>query len=269
MTLKVLIATISTTFITLFGTVTPEIQEIPPLPLAEVSISQEINPEIPLNTPVTKDIPKNDLVSVYELGMQIGAIQEQIRQMEKQVKKESVIESVKSEPASVSAVSLTPITEPLQTQNQTTIMPQPQIVEEVKKEIPKSLASIEVLNKNFGQYSEFSQKYEMIAKPGAGEKGVNYDDSNSIAIDFIVRDDEGKIRRDIQVKVTATDESQNETINGTGGVKPIYIDGVKTQVSVYQFSYYLRTAGKHVITITTATGTTKTVELEVSEPIVE
>lgn len=81
-------------------------------------------------------------------------------------------------------------------------------------------------------------------------------ESNYIELGIIVRDNKGNLIKDAIVKIEATDESQNQTIEGTGNVKPIYENktvkglhqSVKIKVPYYPFHYEFRTAGDHTIT---------------------
>lgn len=88
------------------------------------------------------------------------------------------------------------------------------------------------------------------------------DESNYIELGLVVRSDAGQSRNDLQVVITATDSSQNKTLNGTGNETKIYNNGVAEVVSYYPFHYEFKTAGQHTITFS-ADGLTDHVELTV------
>lgn len=90
------------------------------------------------------------------------------------------------------------------------------------------------------------------------------DEFNYIELGLIVRDDSGKPIDNAIVTVTATDNSQNRTINGTGDVTPIYENNVKMITPYYHFSYEFKYPGEHTITFS-AEGLTQSVILSVTE----
>lgn len=137
-----------------------------------------------------------------------------------------------------------------------TLEPEPLPIIETSS-MPKLKPKIEVIspmsNKGLGR------KYI------ANSKIVN--ESNYVELGLIVWDDDGKVRDDLQVIITATDESQNKTLNGTGNVTPIY-DKHKTKVITpyYHYHYKFKTAGKHTITFA-VNGMEENVTLKVDDPV--
>ena len=78
---------------------------------------------------------------------------------------------------------------------------------------------------------------------------VDVDEENYANLKLLVSDDTGKYVRNAVVTITATDEQQDFTINGTGGVTNIYDEnGKKSVVPSYEFDYYFMSAGEHTIT---------------------
>lgn len=90
------------------------------------------------------------------------------------------------------------------------------------------------------------------------------DESNYIDIGLTVVNENGEYLSDLTVQVSATDESQNKTLNGTGNVTNIYPNGEKKTVHYYPFHYEFKTAGEHIITFTQG-NLTESVTLQVSE----
>lgn len=89
------------------------------------------------------------------------------------------------------------------------------------------------------------------------------DDAGQLHVGVIVRDAKGEITKTAEVTVTATDETQNQVLNGTGDVTKITLpNGRKEKIYYYAFNYEFRTKGKHTITFT-SDGLTKSVEVEV------
>lgn len=90
------------------------------------------------------------------------------------------------------------------------------------------------------------------------------DEFNYVELGLIVRDDNGIPVKNVTVVITATDSSQNKTIDVTGDVTPRYEDGVKIKTPYYHFSYAFKTPGEHSITFT-AEGLSKVVNFNVAE----
>jgi hypothetical protein len=107
-----------------------------------------------------------------------------------------------------------------------------------------------------------------IATKGLGREYLSRaeikDEFNYIELGLVVRDDADKVVKNVEVVITATDESQNKTLSNTGNVTPIYVDGVKIITPFYPFSYAFKTPGEHIITFV-AEGLTQSVTLTVAE----
>lgn len=76
------------------------------------------------------------------------------------------------------------------------------------------------------------------------------DEANYIVIGLIVRDQDGNELSDKSVSIESTDASQNKILNNTGNVRKIYINNVPKTVPYYEFSYDVKTSGKHTIKFT-------------------
>ena len=122
------------------------------------------------------------------------------------------------------------------------------------------MSSLEIISPINGK--GLNRKY--VAKPGIGEKGVSYDESNEIILGLVVKNDAGDVVNNVTVAVESTDTTQNATLNGTGNVGKIYVDGNEKQVYYYPYTYQFKTSGKHTITFS-ALGLTQSVELDVLE----
>ena len=90
------------------------------------------------------------------------------------------------------------------------------------------------------------------------------DETNYIDIGLTVVNENGEYLKDVTVQVTATDATQNKTLDGTGNVTSIYPNGEKKTVHYYPFHYEFKTAGEHIITFTQG-NLTETITLEVGE----
>lgn len=121
-------------------------------------------------------------------------------------------------------------------------------------EQPKSMKSITIFNpySNKGTGREYSARSQV------------KDEQNYIILGLIVRDDSGNEIKNVPVTITATDASQNKTLNGTGDIRKIYIDGIPKTVPYYEFYYEFKTPGDHTITFTAEELTTQ-ITLSVSE----
>ena len=73
-------------------------------------------------------------------------------------------------------------------------------------------------------------------------------DENSIYLGLIVRDEKGHLMDKALVTVTATDSSQNRSMQGTGNRRKIIEDGHRVSVPYYPYRYEFKIAGKHTIT---------------------
>lgn len=87
------------------------------------------------------------------------------------------------------------------------------------------------------------------------------DEMNYIYIGAVLKDSDGNVINNVEMKVTATDGSQNKNINGTGTIANTYVNGQKIPVYCYPYTYEFRTAGDHQITFS-ANGVSKTVEIK-------
>jgi hypothetical protein len=94
---------------------------------------------------------------------------------------------------------------------------------------------------------------------------VVVDESNYIDIGLIVRNDAGEPIKDAVVTITATDETQNKTLNGTGNIYPRYEGEIRIMTPFYPFYYEFRTVGDHTITFS-VNGMTDSVTLTVVAP---
>lgn len=82
------------------------------------------------------------------------------------------------------------------------------------------------------------------------------DESNYIYIGAILRDQNGNLIENVVMEITATDSSQNKTLNGTGTFSP------KINGKYYPFNYEFHTSGTHVITFSVGQ-VSKSITLEV------
>ena len=122
---------------------------------------------------------------------------------------------------------------------------------------PVSQARIDIINPLAGKGSNVPHS----TSPAFDERG---NPKNEMYIGAVLYSDDGEATGHPIMTVTATDASQNKTINGTGGVTPIYVNGQKRVVSFYSFSYEFKTVGEHVITFS-ANGISQSVTVTVSE----
>src|SRR3989338_8332727 len=91
---------------------------------------------------------------------------------------------------------------------------------------PVSKARIEIINpiatKGLNRPHSTSPQFDQYGNP-----------ENEIYIGAVVYGEDGEPTRAAVVQVTATDTSQNKTINGTGNVTTIYVNGQKYQTPFY------------------------------------
>lgn len=79
------------------------------------------------------------------------------------------------------------------------------------------------------------------------------DEANYISIGAIVYNDDGSINNDAEMVISASDETQDKTLQGTGTLwNNRYIDGQKVPAFYYPFTYQFKTVGDHKITFTAA-----------------
>jgi len=133
--------------------------------------------------------------------------------------------------------------------------PAPEPLPTIQPESTPSMSSIEIINPIPGK--------------GAGRTYTAQpqiiDESNYVELGLVVRDDAGEPIKNVVVTITATDETQNKTLNNTGNVYPRYENEVRIMTPFYPFHYEFKTVGDHTITFT-ANGMTESVTLTVIAP---
>ena len=140
---------------------------------------------------------------------------------------------------------------------QGTAQPEPQNqVEPLSTQIKQSMSELQIIDPIPGK----GRGRQYIANLNGIENESNY-----IELGLVLRNDDGKPVNNLQVTITATDSTQNKTLNSTGNVKKIYKDGVPELVHYYPFHYEFKTAGTHTITFS-ANDMQEVVVLEVLEP---
>lgn len=92
------------------------------------------------------------------------------------------------------------------------------------------------------------------------------DESNYIEIGIVARTNDGLVHSDLVVTITATDESQNKILNGTGITTKIYKNGIPETVLYYPFHYEFKTVGDHTITFSVPGVDPQSVTLTVTAP---
>ena len=120
----------------------------------------------------------------------------------------------------------------------------PIIIEEINEPIKevKSMRNLEII-------SPFSNK-------GLGREylsGPLKDEKNYIELGLLITDEKGKSINGVDVSVTATDSSQDRTMNGTGNITKVYKDGHPREIYYYPFHYEFKSEGEHVIIFKTDT----------------
>lgn len=73
------------------------------------------------------------------------------------------------------------------------------------------------------------------------------DEQNYVELGLLIKDSNGEYMKDVEVVIEATNADQNKTLNSTGNVTKIYINGQKKVVPYYPFSYEFKTPGMHTI----------------------
>jgi len=130
---------------------------------------------------------------------------------------------------------------------------QPTITQPVQEQQPMSNAKIEIVN----PYPDKGIGRDFLARQDVK------DEQNYISIGAILYNDDGTVNQDTQMFVTATDETQDKTQDGTGTLwNNHYVDGQKVPVFYYPFTYQFKTVGDHTITFTAA-GLTASVTINV------
>ena len=124
---------------------------------------------------------------------------------------------------------------------------------------PASKARIDIISPT--PKSGLGRKHTTSPELDEGGKG---NPMNEMNIGAILYGDDGEAIRNAVMTITATDASQNKTIDGTGNVTPIYPNGQKNVVPFYSFHYEFKTVGEHTITFSSG-GVSKSVTVTVSE----
>jgi hypothetical protein len=129
--------------------------------------------------------------------------------------------------------------------------PEPEpVVDEVPSTASEPLDSVPVNEPKVMEYT--GQIISPVSIKGLGRQYAArekmLDEMNYVYICLLIKDQDGNVIKDAEVKVITTDESQNKTINGTGTIANTYVDGQKIPVYCYPFSYEFRTPGDHKIT---------------------
>ena len=122
---------------------------------------------------------------------------------------------------------------------------------------PASQARIDIINPLAGKGSNVPHS----TSPAFDQSG---NPKNEMDIGAVLYADDGNATGHPIMTITATDATQNKTIDGTGNVTPIYVNGQKNVVPVYSFHYEFKTAGEHVITFS-ANGVSQSITVTVSE----
>ena len=139
--------------------------------------------------------------------------------------------------------------------------PAPEPIAEAKPKPKESQAAIEIISpiagKGIGPRLDFDGN-----DMGYVASSTVENESNYIVLGLIVYDYDGENTKTVVVTVTATDSSQNKTMNGTGNQKTMYYDGIAKVMWYYPFSYDFKFAGQHTITFSTG-DMTKSVTLTV------
>lgn len=101
-------------------------------------------------------------------------------------------------------------------------------------------------------------RIEIVSPIGTKGLGRSYlaradikDEFNYVSIGAIIYNDDGSINRTDEMVITATDATQNKTLEGTGDLwANRYVNGEKQPAYYYTFDYQFKTTGDHTITFT-------------------
>jgi hypothetical protein len=250
-------------------------QEIEPKPKQIEEEKEFKKPKLDDITPVytknpTKEPQKqeNNDYNFNELNSELDEIYKKLLDL----KEES--ERIKEEPAPIINQIQTP---PPQVIIQTQYIPiqtappvvETKPVEEPVNEEPKIMSkkSIDLISKIGKNYIAYDwDKFDSTPLPRP-EGFIEPTESNYINLKFVVRNDDGVSVRNAEAVISATDNSQNKTVNGTGNLGKIFKeDGSEESVYYYPFQYKFRQGGDHNITFQ-ANGMIKHVKIEgVVEP---
>lgn len=231
--LKGIVATISLLVASVFGQIDPNTVVVGPIlaidPIVEISTTTE---QVPVATTTTTTTKTKEEIA-YELGKMVGVLEQQVTELEKKV---------------AEATTTQPTPAPTSPQPEPTVQPLPEQPKPSMSEI-KIISPIPV--KGLGR--SYTAQPQVV------------DESNYIDIGILVKNDDGSVNKDATVTITATDESQNKTLKGTGNLYTYYVDGNKRQDYYYPFHYEFRSVGDHTITFS-ANGMTESVTLTVTAP---
>jgi len=202
--LALAIATLTASIMALFSGPSPEAPS--PTPAPEVVVVSE---EEPAPT-VTAPAPKITEVNSYEIGRQVGYIEAIAEVVAEEAKKQTP--PIQDEP------------EVLPTNNQN-----PMTEENTTAEAPVSQARIKLFSSDSA--TGMGREYSAITDPTIERWDQASDNSNIVVIDLIVFNEEGKKDTNVDVKVTASDESQSKQLGGK-----------------QSYQYLFKTPGDHTIT---------------------
>lgn len=81
-------------------------------------------------------------------------------------------------------------------------------------------------------------------------QSMPYNDTHSIDLGLVVRNEAGESVKDQEVEITTTDKDQNVVLKGTGNTTriPLADSDKKETVYVYMYHYEFKKSGKHKIT---------------------
>lgn len=131
--------------------------------------------------------------------------------------------------------------------------PQPQPVATVSAPQVMQTATIEVKNPLPGKGLGRTLKW----------RATPIDELNEVDLGAILTNPDGSINSTSVVTVTATDDTQNKTLNGTGNTSTF--GDPNNPKMYYPFSYYIKTPGLHKITFTSDLGVSIDVSINVTD----
>lgn len=133
--------------------------------------------------------------------------------------------------------------------------------------VPVSQARIEIVNNT----NDLSRKYTAMPSGCKLIIGSNYNDvdcspagypsNGDVTLKAVLYNADGSVNQNATMQITATDDHQNKTFNGTGDIVTFYKDGQKQQVYGYVYGYHFLSRGTHAITFR-ANGLEKAVALD-------
>lgn len=195
---------------------------------------------------VTLAMPTQDAVSedntevTKQLVEEVKELNITVKEVQKKVEEEPVVQFEKET-----------VTEPIVIAQEPPIIPEPEVIV-VQEPLPEpkpepmpeeSKAETKIFNpipsKGYNPNKEYVASEEI------------KDESNYVELGFLITGYNGEYIEDAVVQITATDESQNRTLNGTGNVTKVYdSEGNAKTVPFYPFHYQFKEAGEHTITFT-------------------